>query len=131
MAEIILVEDQLTESALTCVAIALRRPGTQVAEVRDLRGAKALIQADPAGAPLVILGWRALRNGLEPFFNAIGGHATVVGFADEIGASARARALQAGVRRIYHKPAEWNAFAAAVEGMLADWSTFPAKTAAR
>jgi hypothetical protein len=121
MVDVILVEESASESALACIAIALRRPGTQVAEARDLREANALLRADPAGSPLVILGWRALRNGLEPFFETAGGRTTVVGFADEVGDSVRGRALQAGVRRIYERPVEWSAFAAAMERILGDW----------
>src|SRR5687767_920856 len=107
MVDVILVEESLSESALACIAIALRRPGTRVAEARNLGDAKGLLQRSSSASVLVILDWRALRNGLDAFFQAAGDRATVVGLAAHLGESARQRALHAGVRAIYDKPADW------------------------
>src|SRR5688572_26645288 len=106
MVDVILVEESLSESALACIAIALRRPSTRGAEARNLDEAKKLMERLPAGRTLVILDWRALRNGLEPFFTVAAGGATVIGLAADLGEPGRERALRAGVKAIYEKPAQ-------------------------
>jgi DNA-binding response OmpR family regulator len=126
MVEVILVEESLTESALACIAIALRRPGTRVAEASNLYHAKDILQRQSGGSVLVILNWRALRNGLEDFFEAAAGRATVIGLAAELDERGRARALHAGVRAIYDKPADWKEYVSAVETILGEWLAAPA-----
>ena len=119
MVDIILVEEDLTESALACIAIALRRPGTKVLEARSLGEARRLLAA---GSPaLVVLGWTALRNGLEAFFEALHGRANVVGLAANLGKDGLERAARLGVKRVYHKPVEWKAYVGVVERLMVDW----------
>ena len=126
MVDVILVEESLSESALACIAIALRRPRLRVAEARNLGEAKNILTREPHGRVLVILGWQALRNGLDAFFAAAGAGATVIGLAAELGEAGRERALRAGVQAVYEKPADWNAYVGAMEGILSDWLRPPA-----
>jgi hypothetical protein len=121
MVDIIVVEESLSESALACIAIALRRPSTRVAQARDLIEAKRMLPRQSAAKVLVILGWRALRNGIVGFVEAASDHATVIGFAPDLGQTARERAIHAGVQAIYHKPIEWNEYLSAVEVILNEW----------
>jgi DNA-binding response OmpR family regulator len=121
MVDVILVEESLSESALACIAIALRRPSARVAEARNLSEAKRIVEGLPGGKALVILGWRALRNGLDAFLAAAAGRATVIGLAADLGEPGKERALRAGVRAIYEKPADWREYVAAVEAILGDW----------
>jgi hypothetical protein len=120
MVDVILVEESLSESALACIAIALRRPGTRVAEARNLKEAKTILEGQSGSNVLVILGWRALRNGLEAFFEVAIGRAKVIGLAAAIGENGRRRALHAGVQAIYDKPAEWDSYVNAVETILGE-----------
>jgi hypothetical protein len=123
MVDVILVEESLSESALACIAIALRRPSTRVAEARNLGEAKKMMERLPAGSTLVILDGRALRNGLDPFLTAAAGRATVIGLAADLGEPGRERALRAGVKAIYEKPAEWQQYVGTVEAILGEWLT--------
>ena len=120
MVEVILVEDSLSQRALACIAIALRRPGTQVAEVCTLPHAAALIRTHPGKPSLVILGWRALQHELRPFMNALGKQTRVVGLASNVGRAARKRALCAGLHGIYEPPAEWGEYAALLKDIVED-----------
>jgi hypothetical protein len=120
MVEVILVEESFSESALACIAIALRRPGTRVAEARSVRHARAILERQAGVPPLVILGWRSLQLGLKPFA------ATVVGLASDVGAPQRECALRAGVRAIYDRPLDWREYARVVENILAQWMPAPA-----
>ena len=124
MVNVILVEESLSESALACIAIALRRPSARVTEARNLAEAKKVLGELPGGKALVILGWRALRDGLDAFVAAATG-ATVIGFAGDLGES-RERALRAGVRAIYDKPVEWSEYLGAMEAILGEWLAAPA-----
>jgi DNA-binding response OmpR family regulator len=119
MVDVILVEESLSESALACIAIALRRPGTRVAEARSLQQAHDIVQRQADTPPLVILGWRALQLCLKPFAG------TVVGLASDVGEAQRERALRAGVRAIYDRPADWREYARVVENILAQWTPAP------
>jgi hypothetical protein len=120
MVEVILVEESFSESALACIAIALRRPGTRVAEARSLRDARDILERQAEAPPLVILGWRSLQLGLKPFA------ATVVGLANDVGEAQRQRALRSGVRAIYGRPLDWRDYACVVENILAQWMPAPA-----
>jgi hypothetical protein len=122
MVEVILVEASLSESALACIAIALRRPGTRVAETRSLEQAADLVEKQGRAPALVILGWDALQRSLNAFVDSVGGNAAVVGLASDVGRASRERALRAGVRAIYERPADWKEYAAALAGLLDEWS---------
>jgi hypothetical protein len=120
MVEVILVEESVSESALACIAIALRRPGTRVAEARSLQDARGILERHAGAPPLLVLGWHSLQLGLEPFA------ATVVALASEVGAPQRERALGAGVRAIYDRPLDWREYARVVDNILAEWMPGPA-----
>lgn len=119
MVEVVLVEESLSEFALACIAIALRRPGTRVAEARSLQQAHDIVQRQTGAPPLVILGWRSLQLCLKPLA------ATVVGLASDVGEAQPERALHAGVRAIYERPLDWREYARVVENILAQWTPEP------
>lgn len=121
MVDVILVEESLTESALACIAIALRKPSIRVAQARHLEDAKAILERNAARPVLVILGWRALRNGLDKFFAAAQGRATVIGVAADVGQAGRERALRLGVQAIYDKPVQWGQYVSVMEQALGEW----------
>ena len=129
MVDVLLVEESLSESALACIAIALRRPHARVAEARNLSEAKAFLDRAPGGRVLVILGWGALRNGLEGFFAAVRERVTVIGIAADVGEAARERALRLGVQAIYEKSSVWSEYVGAMESILGQWLTLPAEAA--
>lgn len=120
MLEIIVVEESLAESALACIAIALRRPGTRVAEVRTLGEAARMAKKPDAPAYLIIVGWHALQQPLHHCLQALGERVAIVGLASNLG-EATQRALRAGVRRIYDKPVEWDRYIDTVERILQEW----------
>ena len=124
MLEIVIVEESPSESALVCIAIALRRPGTRVSEVRSMKEAAERLCRPDAPRTLVILGWRALQQAVRPCIDKLQAHA-VVGFGSDLG-EVRPRALDLGVRQIYERPSEWKAFVQSVETMLRDWMLSPA-----
>ena len=100
--------------------------GTRVAEARNLREAKDILERQSGPSVVVILGWRALRNGLEAFFQEAAGRASVIGLAADIGESGRRRALDAGVQAIYDLPLEWKEYVNAEEMILGEWLPAPA-----
>jgi hypothetical protein len=124
MVEVILVEDSISESAIACIAIALRRPGTRVGEARNLREAGNMVDG-AAGTPLVILGARSLSEPLEAFMRLVGARAAVVGLANRIADATRERALRAGVRAVYERPLDWKDYAATVKSVLEHWIGSP------
>ena len=125
MVDVILVEESLTESALACIAIALRRPATRVAEARNVAEARRLLERQSGGKVLVILCPEALRGGLDALLGAAASRGTVVGFAADLGESARQRAMRAGVQAIYEKPAEWKEYVCTVDSILSRWLVAP------
>jgi hypothetical protein len=116
--DVVLVEESVSESALACIAIALRRPGTRVAEARSLKEATSFVQTDSPGPLLVILGSHALQQPLAPFIAAIGERAAVVALANGVSQAGRERALRAGLRAIYERPQEWRPFCDVLEKVL-------------
>jgi len=125
MVDVILVEDTLSESALAYIAIALRRPGTRVAEVSSLEQARGLVERNGRKRPIVILGRRALCLGITEFMQAVGEGAAVVGLATEVRQECRSRALRAGVHALYERPFDWKQYAALVATILDQWTASP------
>jgi hypothetical protein len=129
MVEIIIVEESRSEAALACIAIALRRPGTRVAEVRTLGEAATLVRKPGAPRYLVIVGWHALQRPLGRCLSTLGEGAAIVGLASNLGEAAQ-RAVRAGIRRIYEKPVEWDRYLQTMQGILDDWMLPPTRTGA-
>ena len=111
MLDVLLIEANPTDAALAGIAIALRKPRVRVSEARNLSDALPKSR-------LAILGYEALKqasgrlNGASP---------VVIGFAPQLSAGERQRALDAGVRAIYDRPVEWRPFCDALEKMLDEW----------
>jgi len=122
MADVILVEDTISDSALAYIAIALRRPGTLVAEARSLEHAAELVRRNRGTSPVVILGWRALQQGVQGFIRTVGAGAAVVGIAKHVGEECRGRALRAGVGAVYERPLEWREYASLMARVLEFWT---------
>ena len=118
MAEVILVEDTITDSALAYIAIALRRPGTRVAEATSLEHAAQLLRRNGEKPAVVILGWRALQQGVQAFIRTVGAGTAVVGIAKDVGEECRGRALRAGVRAVYERPIDWKDYATLIASVV-------------
>ena len=111
MLDVLLVEADSTDAALAGIAIALRKPRVRVSEARNLGGALPKSR-------LAILGYDALKQAPGKLDGAF---SVVIGFAPQLSAPERQRALDAGVRAIYERPVEWRPFCDALEQMLDEW----------
>ena len=114
MGQVILVEDNATDSGLAAIAIALRKSRAVVREARSLD--EALTLFSPPG--VVILGYRALQ---EAAGKAERVGLPVVGFAANLTDADRRRALAAGIREVYERPAAWRPYCDALEMVLDAW----------
>src|SRR5688572_3618853 len=111
MLDVLLVDDNPTDAALSGIAIALRKPRARVGDVRNLTDALRILgNAHPPR--VAILGFQALNQAA----GELNGTATIViGFTPALSAADRQRALDCGVRAIYQRPAEWRPFCDALE----------------
>lgn len=107
MPGVILVEDSPYESALAYLA--LSRTAPSVLQVPDLRSAARLAPR----ARLAILGPRAMSRISNRQVRALG--IPAVGIGVRLSAAARRRAVAAGVRAVYERPRDWNAYLALFE----------------
>lgn len=114
MGDVILVEDNPTDSGLSAIAIALRKPRARVREARSLEEARLLF-TEPC---VVILGYRALRDAAGKAERI---RLPVVGFAANVTDGDRRRALAAGIRQVYERPAAWRPFCDVLETVLDEW----------
>ena len=114
MGDVILVEDNATDSGLAAIAIALRKPRARVREARSLDEA-LLLCAEPC---VVILGYRALRDAAGKGERI---RLPAVGFAAHVTDGDRRRALAAGIRQIYERPAAWRPYCDVLEKVLDEW----------
>jgi len=126
MAELLLVDERVDESALLYIAVSLRRPGTTIAELRQVAGVEALLaEARARGGPLprlVIAGRQALlalayRDPPPPWAAEI----PVVGFAAALDLADAERMRTAGVREIHARPVEWRPYCETVAAILGRW----------
>lgn len=126
VAELLLVDERADESALLYIAVSLRRPGTSIAELRQLGAVEAfLAEARARGRALprlIIAGRQALLalayRDVPPVWAA---EIPVVGFAASLDLADAERMSSAGVREIHVRPLEWRPYCEAVAAILGRW----------
>jgi ketopantoate hydroxymethyltransferase len=113
----VLVIEEGAEATLVCAALALR-PELTVLDAPDV--AAALARLGPGGVALAIAGGAALSGSPHDLVQALGARGIpVIGVAAGLAPQARQRALAAGVREIYDRPAEWRPYAALIGTLVA------------
>lgn len=126
MAELLLVDERADESALLYIAVSLRRPGTSVAELRQVAGVDAFLAEGRARGRtlprLIIAGRQALlalayRDAPPPW----AGEIPVVGFAAALDMADAGRMRASGVREVHVRPVEWRPYCEAVAEILGRW----------
>lgn len=120
---VILVEDSPYESALAYVA--LTRETCSVVQVPDLRAAVRL--ASSGGKGLAILGRRAIRRASNRQLRALG--IPAVGIGAHLSEADDRRARAAGLRAVYRRPGEWQAYLELLGRVLAEWRVIRADSA--
>jgi hypothetical protein len=115
----VLVIEEGAEATLVCAALALR-PQLTVLDAPDVAAALARLGPHPGGVALAIAGGAALSGSPHELVQALGARGIpVIGVAAGLAPQARQRALAAGVREIYDRPAEWRPYAALIGTLVA------------
>lgn len=117
----ILVIEEGPEATLVCSALA-RRPevAVRVVDAPDLGTALQRLEKQPEPVALAIAGSNALKASAGELVTRLSARGIpVVGVATGLSQTARQRALAAGVREIYDRPAEWRPYAELIDSLVA------------
>ena len=113
---VIIIESSPNEAVLACAAVALR-PEVRVLKAGDLGSAAELLAQGPIA--LAILGSEAIGAADGALLQAFTrGGVPVVGICADIPEAVRERALAAGVRELYERPREWQAYCTLIAALL-------------
>jgi hypothetical protein len=114
---VLVIEDNAAEAALVAAALALR-PGVQVLDAPDARGAAMRLESPPGRVVLALAGATALAAPPSALFKRLGAQGIpVIGIAAGMSDADKGRALAAGVSEIHDRPDTWRPYAALIESV--------------
>jgi hypothetical protein len=115
---VLVIEENAAEAALVAAALALQ-PEVRVIDAPGLPAALERLQDDVAPAALAIVGAKALSGSPRELVGRLGAKGLpVVAIAAGLSADARQEALEAGVREVHERPAEWRPYAELIEALV-------------
>jgi hypothetical protein len=115
---VLVIEENAAEAALVAAALALQ-PEVRVIDAPGLPAALERLQGDVGTAGFAIVGAKALGGSPRDLVGRLGAKGLpVVAIAAGLSADARQRALEAGVREVHERPAEWRPYAELIESLV-------------
>ena len=117
----VLVIEEGAEAALVCAALA-KQPDVRVLDAPDVRRALKRLDEGPGRVAVAIVGAAALAKSGEVVKKLGLRGIPVVGVASGLAPAERQRALDAGVKEIHDRPAQWQPYSELIGTLVSRFS---------